>query len=164
MPPAPASTNLLKKIPAWLWLVAFLAMTLVIGCMLWFFQQKPETPANVRAMETEVPRTRVTSSERVEDAFGWGSELRIDKKPNMPATIRFMVHDAERKPVRNANVKITFVRPARDVKGASLVLDMDEPGVYRGIIDLPQGGLWEAHVSVAIGKSVYQVTKRAMLP
>lgn len=160
----PASDDLFKKIPAWLWLVAFLLLAMGIGFALWFFQQKPETPANVRVMETEVPRTRVTSSERVEDAFGWGSELRIDKKPGMPATIRFMVHDAERKPVRNARVTITFVRPARDLKNVVLILNMDEPGVYRGITDLPQGGLWEAHVSVIIGKSAYQVTKRSMLP
>jgi nitrogen fixation protein FixH len=110
------------------------------------------------------PYERVIEKEQMQDQLGWGSELLIDKKKDQPAKIRLLLRDRNRKPISNAEVEITFTRPAGDGKPVTVPMGMDEAGVYRTAADLPLSGLWEARVAVRAGENTFQTSKRITLP
>jgi nitrogen fixation protein FixH len=94
--------------------------------------------------------------QKMQDALGWGSELLVDRRTEKPANIRFMLRNKQREPIINATVHITLSQI--NGKSISLPLIMDEAGVYRGEIPLPQSGVWDANTAVQIGTDTYQVT------
>jgi hypothetical protein len=108
---------------------------------------------------------RVVERQRYEDPLGWGSELLIDKKPDKPARIRFLLHSKDKQPVTDAVVTILFLQPTKP-KTPTIAgeLVMKEPGVYRAEIDIKGGGLWEARVRVKQGANSYQVSQQITLP
>jgi nitrogen fixation protein FixH len=107
--------------------------------------------------------------EKMQDALGWGSELKIEKTAKPLAKIRFMLRDKSHKPINGAVVNITFLH-AEDrnniltQNSLTVPLTMVEPGVYRGQIELPLPGEWDTSISAQIEQNSYQVSERLMLP
>ncbi len=107
--------------------------------------------------------------QKMQEALGWGSELKIDKKVEPLAKIRFMLRDKNHAPIKGALVQITLSHAAetKDIltqNSITLPLTMVEPGVYRGQAKIPLPGEWEASVSAQIGDSSYQISERLTLP
>ena len=107
--------------------------------------------------------------EKMQEGLGWGSELKIDKGAQPLAKIRFMLRDKSHEPIKGAIVNVTLSHAAEvnDVltqNSLTLPLTMVEPGVYRGQINLPLPGEWDAAVSAQIGQNSYQVNERLTLP
>lgn len=112
---------------------------------------------------------RTQEKEAMQEALGWGGELKIEKKSEPLAKIRFMLRDKAHSPIKGAAVQITLSYAA-DTNGIltqnslTLPLSMVEPGVYRGQINLPTPGEWNAAISAQIGDNTYQTTERVTLP
>lgn len=107
--------------------------------------------------------------QQMQEALGWGSELRIEKKADNIARIRFLLRDKARQPIKGAEVSLTLshVNDASGVMAQSsltLPLSMVEPGVYRGQAKLPLPGDWDASITAMIGKNSYQTIERVSLP
>jgi nitrogen fixation protein FixH len=112
---------------------------------------------------------RETTKQEMQEALGWGSELKIDKKAEPLARIRFMLRDKNRKPIRGATVQITLshMNDSKDMatqNSITLQLSMVEPGVYRGQTNIPLPGEWDATLNAEIDANTYQVTERVTLP
>lgn len=109
------------------------------------------------------------NKEKMQEALGWGSELKIEKKTEPLAKIRFMLRDKKHEPIKGAIVNITLSN-ADERNGIlaqnslTIQLTMVEPGVYRGQINLPVPGDWDAAITAQIGDNAYQVSERITLP
>lgn len=152
-----------KYIP-WLFVLFFVVLSLLLGYFVYLATSTSRGLVTEDAYNKGLAYNAVVEKQKMQDALGWGSELLVDKKPGKPAKIRFMLRDKSRAPIKDATVQIVFVRPVEAGHDVTLLLKMDEPGVYRGEADLPLPGLWESHVSVQIGKDTYQVSDRHTLP
>ncbi|MBI3420245.1 MAG: FixH family protein [Proteobacteria bacterium] len=154
-----------KPLPAWVPAAVmglFLFLTVGVGYVIWLVVN---TWHLVRDDFTHMSSGRVVEKQRYEDALGWGSELMVDKKPGKPARIRFLLHDSARHPITDAVVEILMTQSQTPgAKPVSAALKMDEPGVYRGEVEMEGSGLWEAQIRVTQGKNSYQVTQRVMVP
>jgi nitrogen fixation protein FixH len=165
-PAAPAKPAK-KPMPAWMSLVAvafFIGLAAGVGYVIWLlvntFNLVKDDVAATRA-----GTGRVVERLQQEDVLGRGSELLIDKKPGKPARIRFLLRDANRQPITSAVVDIVVIRPGDPTTPpVRAKLQMLEPGVYRGEVDLKQAGRWEAQILVQEGKNSYQVTQPIILP
>lgn len=142
----------------------FLGLALVIGVVLWLLSEHLQ-----RSYPTlfvgKYEGGRVRAQKQVEDAFGWGSETLVDKRPDGPARIRFMLRDKAKRPVTGADVKVTFAR--KDGRSAPLTFTLKslEPGVYRLDAALPQGpATWMVRVRAMIGETAYQTSEEMDLP
>jgi nitrogen fixation protein FixH len=166
-PAAPPSKSAKKQMPAWVGLAAivfFLVLAMGVGYVVWLvvntFGLVQEDANRARATQG-----RVVEKLQQDDLLGRGSELLIDKKLDKAARIRFLLRDGNRQPVPDAVVNIKMLRPDDPQAPPILAkLQMLEPGVYRGEVNLDKGGVWEAQILVQEGKSSYQVTKRIALP
>lgn len=136
---------------ALLFLVLFCVATFGIAYGVWVVSGSK--PDNITPRVREVQQTQ--------DALGWGSEILIDKKPNHPAKIRFLLRDKDKTPIAGAAVTVIF---KKDVLEKKVALVMVEPGVYRAELDLPVPGLWQAVAVVEAGTTSYQVVKEIVLP
>jgi nitrogen fixation protein FixH len=129
--------------------------------------------AVIRALEDkhvmEQLQIHTVEKQEMQEALGWGSELKIDKKSEPLARIRFMLRDKNRQPIRGANVQIALshMNDNNDMitqNSITLQLSMVEPGVYRGQTNIPLPGEWAASINAEIGNNTYQVTERVILP
>lgn len=117
----------------------------------------------------EQKQIRTEEKQQMQEALGWGSELRIEKKQDNIARIRFMLRDKAHKPIQNAEVQLTLSH-VKDGSGIvaqsslSIPLSMVEPGVYRGQAKLPLPGDWDASITAKIGNNSYQTNERVNLP
>ncbi len=117
----------------------------------------------------EQKQIRAEEKQKMQEALGWGSELRIEKKNDNIARIRFLLRDKSRQPIKGAEVSLTLshVNDAGGVMAQSsltLPLSMVEPGVYRGQAKLPLPGDWDASINAQIGENSYQTSERVSLP
>ena len=165
--PAAAPKPPRKPLPAWVTLagiVLFVIVALTVGYLIWLLANTFELSRqdNTYGMYGV---GRVVDKKTYEDVQGWGSELMIDKKPDLPARIRFLLHDKMRKPITDAEVGI-WMTPVdgAEVAPTKADLKMVEPGVYRGEVNIPQGGLWEARIQVKEHGNAYQITQRVTVP
>ncbi len=116
----------------------------------------------------EQKQIRAEEKQEMQEALGWGSELRIEKKEDNIARIRFMLRDKAHKPIQNAQVQLTLLH-VKDGSGImaqsslTLPLSMVEPGVYRGQVKLPLPGDWDASITAQIGDNSYQTSERVTL-
>jgi FixH len=155
-----------ESLPHWIYLVLLAMGVIAVGSAL-FMATDPSLPAPVNALFPKSFTTpHVIAKEQMEDGLGWGSELTIDKKEGQPATIRFLLRGKDRKPISEANAQIIFtpLSTTPDIKTVTAPLNMDEPGVYRAIIDLPGPASWDVRTAIRVGKTAYQSTKRVNLP
>jgi hypothetical protein len=140
---------------AWLPLLVFAGLAIAVAGVAWWFTKDREAPM----------KSRVVERQQVNDGLGWGSELLIDKKKSAPAVIRFMLRDQDRNPIIKAKVQITFVGgPPKNRQVIQGTLKEDEPGVYRGYVNLPQSGTWNIQVNAQAGDNAYQNVQEAKLP
>ncbi len=107
--------------------------------------------------------------DNMQEALGWGSELKIDKKAEPLTKIRFMLRNRDHAPIRGATVMATLSHAAEygnilTQSSFDLPLTMVEPGVYRGQTHLPQPGDWNVLVNARIGQNTYQINERVTLP
>lgn len=107
---------------------------------------------------------RVRAKNQVEDAFGWGSELLVDKKPGAPAAVRFMLRDKSKRPITGAKVIAVFTDKEDGTRSFSFTLQAAEPGVYRAEAALPGPALWSVHVGALISETAYQTSEEMRLP
>ena len=162
--PAPATpapnwfARLTANLPWWAYIAFFIVLALLFGGIFYvaslYLNPEPK----------DKPAYHTTEVGRVEDGFGWGSELLVDKKAGQPAKIRFMLRDKDRKPVANAETQITFFKPENPARQFSSPMGMEQPGVYRTALDLPEPGYWEVRIHVKVGKTAYQTVRHVNLP
>ncbi|HVY12506.1 MAG TPA: FixH family protein [Alphaproteobacteria bacterium] len=156
-----------KPMPTWMGLAflgLFLFLALAVGYILWLVF----TSYNLASDESYFKSFRdgrVVQKKTYKDPLGLDSELMVDKKRDKPARIRFLLRNKYRQPITDAKVDVRMVRPFDPkAKAYQAALAMSEPGVYRGEVDMPEGGEWEAHILVHQGQSAYQVTERVIIP
>lgn len=158
---AAANKSRIKKPFPWVFKLFFVVATVLIaGAVLRYFEDKHII---------DQIQVRANDKERMQEALGWGSELKIEKKSDPLAKVRFMLRDKNHEPIKGAVVKITLLQAVDQnnvlsQNAITLPLIMVEPGVYRGQINLPFPGDWDASISAQIGPSTYQVTERITLP
>jgi nitrogen fixation protein FixH len=107
---------------------------------------------------------RVVERKQTEDALGWGSELMVDKKPGKPAKLRFMLRDANKRPIANATIQVSFTQIGGKGTTPAVTLTSQEAGVYRGEVAIAQPGNWEAHLVAETGENIYQIVQRFDIP
>lgn len=155
--------NLSASLRGAAFILFFLVLALGVGVGLWLGVGK------LRDMRPDLfvgkyESGRVRAQERTEDGLGWGSEILVDKKPAMPAQIRFMLRDKDKKPVTGAVVQIMFMRAENSKETLQFDLKADTPGVYRAQVPLPGPASWHVRVMVSVGGSAYQITRDMALP
>ena len=150
-----------KKPLSWVFKLFFLISALIIGSAAFrYFEDKHII---------EQMHSYAENKAQMQEALGWGSELKIEKKKEPTTKIRFMLRDKKHNPIRGAVVNVTLSH-ADDRNGVlaqnalTLPLTMVEPGVYRGQINLPLPGDWDASITAEIGGNAYQISERVTLP
>ncbi len=126
---------------------AFIGAALLIGFVLWLLQPPDSL-------------THTVANQRIENALGFDSDLSIEKRVDQPTKIRLMLRDRKHEPVKGAKAEIIFSGQGKKIKEA---LVMDEPGVYRAVLDVPKGR-WDARVTVQLGSYDFQAVKDVTLP
>lgn len=117
----------------------------------------------------EAIKERISDNQKMQEVLGWGSELKIDKKTDPTARIRFMLRDKNHEPIKGALVKLTLSHSSErngilGQNSITIPLTMVEPGVYRAQASIPVPGDWDAAISAQIGSNTYQVNQRITLP
>lgn len=139
----------------------FIGLALLIGFVLWFvFARLREAYPVLFVGAYEIVREK----KQIEDAFGWGSEILVEKRPEKPAKIRFMLRDRNRKPITGAQVQATLTRKDNDKENFTVKLTSLEPGVYRGEVALPGPAEWVIQIGAMVSETAYQTTENITLP
>jgi nitrogen fixation protein FixH len=156
-----------QPLPAWMALagiVAFVAVALGVGYLIWLLAKTFELGKHDNSYGM-YGVGRVVAKNVYEDVQGWGSELLIDKKPDVPARIRFLLRDATKQPITDAEVSIVMNNiDDAGIPATKADLKMVEPGVYRGDVNIPKPGAWEARIQVKQKGNAYQITHRVTVP
>lgn len=139
----------------------FIGLALLIGFILWFvFARLREAYPVLFVGAYEIVREK----KQIEDAFGWGSEILVEKRPEKPAKIRFMLRDRNRKPITGAQVQATLTRKDNAREKFTVKLTSLEPGVYRGEVTLPGPAEWVIQIGAMVSETAYQTTENITLP
>ena len=111
-----------------------------------------------KALMWDEEKARRTASAQL----GWQSELVVDRASDILGfrEVEFQIHDANNRPVKNANVELTAFHRARVAQRQRIVLSELNNGVYAGRVQIRKTGLWQFDGVARKGDDVFMFNER----
>ena len=151
-----------KYIP-WLFVLFFSVITLVLGGLVTIAVSTDRGVVTEDAYGKGLRYNDIIARQQAQDALGWQGVISIEPAPHGMAAV-FSLLDKDKRPITQADVRATFIRPTQSGHDVTVPLLPQASGAYRGAVTLPLPGLWEAHVAAQVGDKKYQMVKRLSVP
>ncbi len=160
----PHTSKPIDKFIPWFFVLFFVGLALLLGDFVSIAIRTDPGVVTEDAYKKGLAYNYVIEQQRLQDKLGWQGEVTVKKDAQQNAMIVFKLLDKHKKPVENAQVQVTFIRPTQKKHDVTVGLTSVSPGLYEGKALLPFSGLWEARAVAQRDKDSYQMTKRITLP
>lgn len=160
----PYTSKPIDKFIPWFFVVFFVGLALLLGDFVSIAIRTDPGVVTEDAYKKGLAYNQVIEQQQQQDKLGWHGEVTVKKDAQPDAAISFKLVDKSQKPVENAQVRVTFIRPTQQKHDVIIDLKSTSAGLYEGKAAFPFPGLWEAHVAVQRDKDSFQMTKRMTLP
>ncbi|MDX6751656.1 FixH family protein [Geminicoccaceae bacterium 1502E] len=147
----------------WIFVAGFAVVTAVNATMIWIAVDSFTGLDTERSYDRGLGYNRNLEAARRQQALGWQAALTARGIDRAAAELVLEVQDASGRPLTDARVEGQLRRPSAAALDRELVLRPDAPGRYRVRIELPEPGLWDAHLRVTRGGDRLVIDERLVL-
>jgi nitrogen fixation protein FixH len=147
----------------WMIVAFFVLLTILLGNFVWIAISTNPGLVTEDAFKKGLAYNTIIDAQKKQDALGWQTTTAVSGT-FAQAKISFTLLDKHKRPINDAVVEATFVRPAAKAKDIKLSLSHVGKGVYKGDVMLPAQGLWEVHVTAQKNADNYQAVTRTQIP
>jgi nitrogen fixation protein FixH len=147
----------------WLFVMFLLVILVANGALIWLASASWTGLAVNQAYNKGLAYNRNLEAARQQAVLGWQPRLAARVVAGLTAEAELVVTDARGAPLTGAEVEAAFVRPTRHGVDFRLPFAPRQPGTYRAAFELPLPGLWDVHVTIRRGGSLFVHDERVML-
>jgi nitrogen fixation protein FixH len=147
----------------WLLLLFMLIVLAANGALIWLATTSWTGLAVDQAYEKGLAYNRNLEAARQQTALGWQPRLDARVVTGLSAEAELTITNRQGAPVTGAKVEAAFARPTQHGFDFRLTLAQGRPGVYRAMFELPLPGLWDVHVTIRRGGSLFVHNQRLVL-